>query len=589
MKSFFNFLVIAILLITALTSSAFTGSGYNFTDLTAKEKSKRIDDLISIYVEQQKFNGSILVAENFEVVHKKGYGYANVEWNIPNSTDTKFRIASITKQFTAMLIMQLIEKGKIKLDGKITDYLPYYRKDTGDRVTIEMLLTHTSGIPSYTNKEDFFPKISRLNFKPEEMIKEHCSDDFDFEPGTQFNYNNSGYFILGAIIEEITGLTYEEALRKNIFEPLGMINSGYDWNESIIEKRAGAYDKTFSGFKNSPFVDMSTPYSAGALYSTVEDLFIWDKALQTEKLLSNKWKEEFFKPRVDALGAKYAFGWFINKKKIGDNEFDIISHDGGINGFNTRNYFIPNKGIVVILLNNAGSAPLNEITDKIISILNGEDIKPPLNSLVRHTHKILIEEGIEAALQQFKYLRNEKETFAYSEREINQLGYELLQNNKIDESLVIFKLNVEEFPKSYNTYDSYAEAWFKKGIKDSAIYYYQKSIELNPRNRGGITALKKLGVNIEEKKDAYLPEEVLRLYVGKYQLLPNFIMTVTVEGKNIYTQATGQPRIQIFPEDETHFYVKVVDAKIEFKKENEKVTGLILYQGGQTLPAAKIE
>lgn len=229
------------------------------------------------------------------------------------------------------------------------------------------------------------------------------------------------------------------------------------------------------------------------------------------------------------------------------------------------------------------------MTDKIIAILNGEDVKPPLNSLVRHTCKILNEDGIETAVVQFKYLKNEKESFSYSEREINQLGYELLQNNKIDESLAIFKLNIEEFPKSYNVYDSYAEAWLKKGIKDSAIYYYQKSVDLNPRNTNGITELKKLGVIINEKKDADVPEEILQLYTGKYQLLPNFTITVTVEGKNIYTQATGQPRIQIFPEDETHFYVKVVDAKIEFKKENDKVTGLMLYQSGQSLPAQKIE
>ena len=352
-----------------------------FNLLNAQTATEKIDLLISQYHDNGLFNGSALVADNFETVITKGYGLANMEWGIANTPDTKFRLGSITKQFTSMLIMQLVEKGKVKLDGKITDYLPYYRKDTGDKVTIEMLLTHTSGIPSYTSREDFYEKVSRKFYRPEDFVKEYCSGDLEFEPGSQFLYNNSGYFILGAIIEKVTGISYEEVLKKNIFEPLGMKNSGYDWFENILTKRATGYDKKFTGYKNSPFLDMSLPFAAGSLYSTVEDLLIWDKVLQTDKLISAKFKEEIFKPRVDAFGGKYAFGWSLQKKKIGNEEFDIVTHGGGINGFNTINYIVPKKGQVVILFSNAGGAPLNEMSEKIIGLLNGVEEKPPLKSL----------------------------------------------------------------------------------------------------------------------------------------------------------------------------------------------------------------
>ena len=431
-------------------------------------------------------------------------------------------------------------------------------------------------------------KVSRKFYKPDDFVKEYCSGDLEFEPGSRFSYDNSGYFILGAIIEKITGMAYDEALKKYILEPLDMKDTGYDWSETIIPKRASGYDKTFAGYKNTAFLDMSLPYAAGSLYSTVEDLLIWDNALQTEKLLSNKWKEELFKPRIDALGGEYAFGWLLLKKKIGDKEFDVVTHGGGINGFNTINYIIPKKGIVVILLNNTGGAPLNEMTDKIIGIINGEDAKPPLKSLASYLYKIINEEGIDAAVEKFNALKGEKDVFSLSENEMNRLGYELLGANKIDEALGIFKLNVDEFPKSYNVYDSYGEAWLKKGEKDSAIVYYKKSLEINPHSQSGIKALKEMGIDVAEKKDAEVPEDVLQSYTGKYQLAPNFIITISVSGKQIFAQATGQPQFEIFPENQTKFYFKVVDAQIEFMKEDGKVAKLILYQNNREMPAPKI-
>ncbi len=560
-------------------------------NLSAQSTTEKIDELISRYNELRQFNGSVLVADNNEVIFSKGYGFANMEWKILNTPDTKFRLGSITKQFTSTLIMQQVESGKIKLDGKLTDYLPYYRKDTGDKVTIHMLLTHTSGIPSYTNQPDFMEKVSQKYYTPDDFVKEYCSGDFEFEPGSQFAYNNSGYFILGAILEKVTGKKYDELVKEKIFTPLGMNDSGYDWTNDIIPMRAAGYEKTFSGYRNATYLNMSLPYAAGSLYSTVKDLFIWNKSFYSEKILTKKSWDIMFTGYIQAFGnAQYGYGWVINKYYDGKDSLKVITHGGGINGFNTIGYYLPQKGQFVAIFSNVGGAPLNEITQQILNIIYGKEIIYPKKSLAEYISKVINEDGINEAEKVFNELKNDTNNFNLTENEMNNLGYELLGKNMIDEALFAFRMNVMQFPKSSNAYDSYGEAWFKKGNKDSAIVHYKKSLELNPRNLNAIKYLKEMGIEVEEKKDAEVSTDILNTYIGKYQLAPNFVMTITVEGNQIFAQATAQPRIEIFPESDTTFYVKVVDAKITFNKNAEgKCIGLTLLQGGREMVAEKIE
>src|ERR1044071_80579 len=223
----------------------------------AQDRAAKIQEVLALAQKYRQFNGAALVAENGKVVYKGGFGMANMEWNIPITPDTKFRLGSITKQFTATVILQLVEQGKIKLDGKLSDYLPDYRKDVGEKVTIHHLLTHTSGIPSYTSQPGFFENVSRNPYKVDEFVKKYASGNLEFEPGSKYSYNNSGYFLLGAIIEHVTGKPYEQVLKENIFDPLGMKNTGYDHSGMIIPKRAAGYNKTADGYVNAAYLDMS--------------------------------------------------------------------------------------------------------------------------------------------------------------------------------------------------------------------------------------------------------------------------------------------------------------------------------------------
>ena len=467
--------------------------------LAAQEKSAEIDALLKQYLEYSQFNGSVLIADHGAVIFKKGYGEANMEWGIPNAPDTRFRLGSITKQFTATLVLQLVEEGKLKLDGKITDYIPDYPKPMGEKITIHNLLTHTSGIPNYTSLPSFQLSLSRLPANPSEFIKGFWNLPLEFEPGSKFNYSNSGYFLLGVILETVSGKSYARLLEEKIFGPLKMHDSGYDSGTPLLLKRAAGYQKAGGGLVNSEFVDMSTPFAAGALYSTVEDLFLWDRALYSDKILSDRSKAVMFQPRIETGHQPgplmhYAYGWFVGKTQVGTSADSIfaISHGGAINGFNALIARYPQDQKLIVLLNNTGGAPLASVAQGILGILFGKPYAGAVRSLADVVRESALKSGIEAAVARFKELLPRKLEYYLAENEMNVLGYEYLQVGKIPEAIAVFTLNVNAFPQSYNVYDSLGEAYAAAGNKELAIKNYEKSVELNPKSESGIEALKKL-------------------------------------------------------------------------------------------------
>lgn len=462
-----------------------------FRIILAQDKAAKIDAFMTAMVEYQHFNGTVLVAEKGKVIYKKGFGVANMDWDIANTPDTKFRIGSITKQFTAMQIMQLVEEGKIKLDGKLSDYLPEYRKDTGEKITIHHLLTHTSGIPPYTGLPGFWSDSSRNPYDIDYMVKHFHSGDLEFEPGTDYKYNNTGYFLLAAIIEKVSGKSYEENLKESILQTAKMTNTGADRNQRILKKRANGYFRSPNGYTNEPYFYMINALGAGDMYSTVEDLYLWDQALYTEKLLSNKLKKKMFTPFLN----NYAYGWGVRNVALGQSTDSVktISHSGGINGFNTRIVRLVEDARLIVVFNNTGGADLNGICQAVTNILYDKPYELPKLSIAEVIGKVLDEKGIDDAVAQYRDLKtNHEDEYNFGEYELNRLGYQLLGADKVKAAIEIFKLNVEMFPEAFNPYDSLGEAYMVKGDKELAIKNYAKSLELNPKNSNAVIMLSRI-------------------------------------------------------------------------------------------------
>ena len=304
------------------------------------------------------FSGVVLVARNGRVLFEKAYGLANRELAVTNQLETKFRLGSVTKQFTATSVMILIEREKLRLADPLSKFIENCPKAWAG-ITIRHLLNHTSGIPAFTDFPDN-DHYERLPMTPLETIARFRDKPLEFVPGERFSYDDSGYFLLAYIIERASGQSYEDFLRKNIYEPLGMVNSGYDHPRIILKDRASGYARENGELVNAMLMEMDTPFGAGSMYSTVGDLLRWDQALYADKLISRKSLEQMFTPFQGPYPAvrpweqglysrhRYGYGWFITKW-FGH---DLIWHGGVIHGFCSAILRYPEDRILVIVLEN---------------------------------------------------------------------------------------------------------------------------------------------------------------------------------------------------------------------------------------------
>jgi CubicO group peptidase (beta-lactamase class C family) len=307
------------------------------------------------------------VARNGEPVVSKGYGMANIELAVPNTPQTVFRLGSVTKQFTSMAIMILQESGKLRVSEPVCQYLTDCPA-AWQPLTIRHLLTHTSGIPNYTNFPDF-ARAAVLPTSAADMIGMLRDKPLEFAPGEKFAYSNSGYYLLGMIIERASGKTYADFLQASIFTPLGMNRTGYDNTSSIIRNRAAGYARQAGETVNAAYMDMTIPFAAGALYSTSEDLLRWDQALYKDTLVSQKSLDEIFTP--DKSG--YAYGWSIGKRF----ERQVIAHGGGIYGFATEIARFPADRVTVIVLSNVEGAAAGKIANDLAAVVFGAPYEIP--------------------------------------------------------------------------------------------------------------------------------------------------------------------------------------------------------------------
>jgi CubicO group peptidase (beta-lactamase class C family) len=511
----------------------------------------RLDAIVQPYVQDKTFMGTVLVARGADVLLSKGYGSANLEWNIPNAPSTRFRLGSITKQFTAASILLLEERGKLKLEDPIKTYLPDAPM-AWDRITIFNLLTHTSGVPNFTSLPEY--RTQQLSETPLAKTISIVRDrPLDFFPGEKMSYSNSGYILLGAVIEKVSGTSYERFLQDNIFTPLGMKDSGYDSNSAIIERRAAGYSPSPKGPINAGYIHMSIPHAAGALYSTTEDLLRWEQGLFGGKVVSPASLRKMTTPFKN----DYAFGLVVQTK----DGHTVVQHGGGIEGFNTfLAYYPDDKLTVVVLANINGNAP-GAIAAKLATVAQGgtvtttaerKEITLPASTLERYVGTYEVAPGINMWIR------------LNGDRLTTQLAGQS-QLPIFPESETKFFLKVVD-----------AQLEFVKDASGevTGAVMHQNGNDLK------VTRTNKTIVGVSQHTEITVPTATLSKYPGTYQFRPNIDLTVTLEGDKLSAQLTGQPKFAVFAESPTLFFYKVVDATLEFQLDGSgSVTGVRLRQG----------
>lgn len=526
---------------------------------------QQLEQISAGYYKADQPGATVVVMKDGKVLLRKAYGLANLSNKETLQADHVMRLGSITKQFTAVAILQLIEAGKMALNDPVTKFFPDY-PETGKTVTIEHLLTHTSGIPSYTGKPGFVASANK-DISVSGMVDSFKNDALEFEPGSTFRYNNSGYFLLGAIIEKVSGETYANYVAKHIFTPLGMNNTAHEGHERSQQARAQGYSQRTDSFEPSMKISMTQPYAAGSLTSTVDDLAKWDTAITAGKLLkADSWKRAFTSYKLkNGQDTNYAYGW-------GVGEFEkqpMISHGGGIPGFSTFALRLPKDKVFVAVLNNAdGGLPQPEmIATRLAAAAIGKPIpefkaisvdEKTLDQYVGmyriddKNRRIIVREGTKLVMTRTDGPKTEMQAYA-------QNGF-FRDNNSL--------LRVE----------------FNRNAKGEVS-------EVVVHQSGNAVAHPKLNEALPEAPKAFaMSDEQFAAFAGDYQIQPNFVLNVRREGNRYVTQATGQGPVAITPISADTFAAPDVGGQLKFEKDADgKVTQLILTQGGRNTPAKKIK
>jgi CubicO group peptidase (beta-lactamase class C family) len=483
----------------------------------AQNRVQRIDSILSQLNQEEAFSGNVLISERGKIIYEKSFGYANAENRTPFTENTIFLTGSVAKTFTAVALLKLKERGKLNLDDPVTKYLPEL---SYKNVTLRHLLAHTSGLLEYQS-EEIIKEIAGKGVDNAELVKvfARLNPKQVFEPGTKWEYSNTNYILLALIVEKVSGKSFPQFVGENIFVPAGMTRSFVSISnipDTLKKEVASGYRFTnplatapvnvdsLEGARRA-YATKRNLYGAGNVYSTTRDLLKFHQALQRGKILNKQSLSEMYAPTRLTTGADYkpfartnylskdALGWFVADDASGK----IAYHPGGDIGY--VSYFLRNttKDQSVIVLSNIEL--LRHYTPtSLMRILNDEPYKLDIKSLAGAMGKEYNQRGSLAMLKVFNQLKGSDE-YALREDEINELGLRLLYDKKdVQAAIEVLRLNVEQFPKSFNVWDSLGEAYYTAGNLEEAAKNYEKSLQLNPDSRDGKRMLEK--IRREQKK-----------------------------------------------------------------------------------------
>lgn len=503
---------------------------------------------------------AVLVARGDEVLYRDARGAASIELGVPLAPDQVFRIGSITKQFAAAAVLKLAEDGKLSLQDPLTRFVPGY--PGGDKVTVLMLLNHTSGIRSYTDMPGVMDGPIQKTVSTAQLVETFKNEKVDFAPGDQWRYNNSGYVLVGAVIEAASGMSWHTYMRDTFFKPLGMQHTGFgDGTVAVVPGHVSGYTLADGKWAASRYLSMTQPHAAGALVSTVGDLLVWNRALHEGKVLQGKSYRQMITPVGKAVDTRYGFG--ISHETFRGQQ--LLQHGGGIFGFNTYLMYLPAHDLSVAVLQNAdGMAPGGLGSESLARMLGAYALGRP------YPEKKPVEVDAKVLKQYEGVYRIDKD----SARAIRVVEGKLTSQRTGSQAYVLVPVAPDEF--------LFEEGFSRmRFVRDAA---------------GAVNAMRFINDDegegdVVKRSDEPLPAERGAVAVDKAaleRLVGNYAhqgmrMTVALDGDKLTTQLAGQPAFEIFAETATTFFLKVVEATLEFTPGEAAASSVTLRQGGQTI------
>jgi len=502
----------------------------------------------------------------------------------PANEHTIYEIGSISKVFTGTMLADNIVKGKMKADDPISKYLPstvIVPTYEGQPITLGNLSDHTSSLPRMpSNFSPANPDNPYADYTVDQLYAFLSGCELTRPVGSEYEYSNLAVGLLGNILASNAGTTFEALLTKMITTPLKMTETSITLSEKMKANLATGYSMGVE----IPNWDLPTLAGAGAIRSSVHNMLLFLSAnMGLSKSDLKKAMELAQTPRHDkAGGTSVGLGWHIASGKDGE----VIFHNGATGGYTGFTGFVKETGIGVVVLTNS-SHSVDDIGFHLLDAnSNLESIYPSLALALR---QIIDSEGAKELIEKYNGLKEKgPDTYNANENDINALGYYYMSKNQVDAALAIFEINVKEFPESFNVYDSYGEALMKNGQKEEAIVNYKKSLELKPGNINAVEMLAQMGEKVK-MTEIEVAESILQSYVGIYELVPGFNLEISRNTQQLFCQATGQSKFELFAASETDFYLKVLDAQIVFSTSADGIISLTLFQSGQAMPGRRIK
>ena len=366
LKFYSTFLILFLIIIACQSENETANQHLNQIEVPSSTLGLKIDSLMLAYVANKKFNGNLLVMKGDSVLYTRSFGMADRAFDIENSATTKFLIGSITKPFTAMGILILVDKKRISLTDRLSDFFPNFPH--AEKVSVKQLLMHTAGVKDYHANKNWVA-AGQVDISPIETIKSLGENPYDFEPGTQFRYSNSGYILLGLIIEQVSGLSFEKFIQKEILNPLNLKHTGIADNETIVSNLAKGYISDLKTVKQAPYINYRQPFSSGNMYSTTSDLYSYTKAVMESRLIPKELTQEIFK-----VSDQYGYGWGIRFF----DELKAYGHFGGMNGFVGSINYIPKDQYFICFLTNDDNTPKYAIVANLVDLIKGKSVELPI-------------------------------------------------------------------------------------------------------------------------------------------------------------------------------------------------------------------